>query len=209
VTGEAVQAQFLYIVLSRTNTGVGRLIRLFLRSSHYNHVSAALDGRLYLLYSFSRTRKDSPFSGGFVQEYPSRYFAMGKNVDVKVFRVPLPEAEYRVAFDKLSYCRASGGNALQLVRRHDPGFFRALLRALDAAGRGLARRNRRLRVRSTDGCARSNRWSVFFSAETTYPERRNTIRRKQKCCLNAPKKKMPPEAKQSARTSPPCVKKRG
>lgn len=106
MTGEAVQAQFLYIVLSRTNTGIGRLIRLFLRGSRYNHVSAALDGRLYLLYSFSRTRKDSPFSGGFVQEYPSRYLAMGKNVDVKVFRVPLPEAEYRVALDKLSYCRA-------------------------------------------------------------------------------------------------------
>lgn len=52
MTGEAVQAQFLYIVLSRTNTGAGRLIRLFLRGSRYNHVSAALDGRLYLLYPF-------------------------------------------------------------------------------------------------------------------------------------------------------------
>ena len=66
MTGAPAEARCIYIMLSRTNTGIGRIIRLFLRTSRYNHVSAALDGRLFLLYSFSRARKDSPFSGGFV-----------------------------------------------------------------------------------------------------------------------------------------------
>ena len=106
MTGAPAEARCIYIMLSRTNTGIGRIIRLFLRTSRYNHVSAALDGRLFLLYSFSRARKDSPFSGGFVQEYPSRYLAMGQNVEVKVVRVPLCAQEYSTVLNKLSYCRA-------------------------------------------------------------------------------------------------------
>lgn len=102
----SAEARCIYIVLSRTNTGIGRLVRLFLRGSRYNHVSAALDGRLFPLYSFSRARKDSPFSGRFVQEYPSRYLATGENVDIKVFRVPLAAQEYSDALSKLDYCRA-------------------------------------------------------------------------------------------------------
>lgn len=122
MTGAPAEARCIYIMLSRTNTGIGRIIRLFLRTSRYNHVSAALDGRLFLLYSFSRARKDSPFSGGFVQEYPSRYLAMGQNVEVKVFRVPLCAQEYSTVLNKLSYCVRTGKKCFTIFLT--PFFFR-------------------------------------------------------------------------------------
>ena len=56
----------LYIMLSRTDTGMGRLIRFFTRYD-YNHVSLSLDPRLHSWVSFARYAVDVPLAGGFVR----------------------------------------------------------------------------------------------------------------------------------------------
>lgn len=76
----------VYIVFSRTNTGIGKIIR-FLTRNEYSHVSIGLDERLLPMYSFARRYKNSPFNGGFVAELPSRYLSGGEDIKVKVCRV--------------------------------------------------------------------------------------------------------------------------
>lgn len=94
----------LYILFSRQNTKIGRFIRLFLRNSRYSHVAVALDGKLYTMYSFSRLRHDSPFSGTFTREYPGHYFIGGHDLKVKLCRVALTDGAYIEAMKKLDHC---------------------------------------------------------------------------------------------------------
>ncbi len=99
------QGNCLYILFSRQNTKIGRVIRVFLRNSRYTHVSVAMDSGLYAMYSFSRRRLDSPFSSGFVREYPRHFFLGGKDLDVKLCRVPFTAEEYRRAIGRLEHCK--------------------------------------------------------------------------------------------------------
>lgn len=78
----------LYILLSRTDTGMGRLIRFFTRYD-YNHVSLSLDPAFREWVSFARYRIDTPLAGGFVREPAERFFAAGDRVPVKIFQVAL------------------------------------------------------------------------------------------------------------------------
>lgn len=93
----------LYVLFSRPNTRIGRAIRLILRNSRYTHVSLALDGDLGNIYSFSRARFDSPFSGGLMHEYVDHYLIKG-DIRVKLCRVELGEEEYAKAEQKLEHC---------------------------------------------------------------------------------------------------------
>ena len=75
-----------YIVFSRTNTGIGKVIRRVTRNT-YNHTSLCLDGKFYQLISFARKHVNSPFQGGFVVETPVRYLSDGEDIIVKVCRL--------------------------------------------------------------------------------------------------------------------------
>lgn len=94
----------IYILFSRQNTKIGRFIRLFLRNTRYSHVSVSLDPELRTVYSFARSRFDSPFSGGFVREYPSRFLISDRDINVKICKVELTEKEYIDAKSRLQYC---------------------------------------------------------------------------------------------------------
>lgn len=96
-----MQPNYLYVLFSRQNTKIGRVIRVFLRNSRYTHVALALDEKLYTVYSFSRARHDSPFSGGFVREYPVHYIIGEKDVPIKICRVQLTAEEYAAAKSRL------------------------------------------------------------------------------------------------------------
>lgn len=76
----------LYIVFSRTNTGIGRIIRTFTHNT-YNHTSLCLGGELHQLISFARKHKNDPFHAGVVVETPVRYISFGEDVVVKVCRI--------------------------------------------------------------------------------------------------------------------------
>ena len=97
----------MYVLFSRQNTKIGCFIRVFLRNSRYSHVALSLDEKLYTVYSFSRKRHDSPFSGGFMREYPVHYIINAMDVPIKLCRVDMTEEEY---------CQES--HSLQIVQSH-------------------------------------------------------------------------------------------
>ncbi|HWQ59394.1 MAG TPA: hypothetical protein VN540_10275 [Clostridia bacterium] len=96
----------VYVLFSRQNTKIGRFIRMFFRDSRYSHVTVALDGSLYAMYSFSRKRHDSPFSGGFMREYPSHFLIGGRDLMIKLCRVELDDESYRRVMKRIEHCRS-------------------------------------------------------------------------------------------------------
>lgn len=83
----------VYVVLSRTNTGVGKLIRFF---THYelNHSALALDKDLHELYTFGRINNRPALYGGFITETPGRYCPDTQDARIKVFRLSVTENKY-------------------------------------------------------------------------------------------------------------------
>ena len=55
--------KYLYLMISRTDTNIGRIIRVFSRYP-YNHVSLSIDPNLREWVSFGRFRKDTPLYAG-------------------------------------------------------------------------------------------------------------------------------------------------
>lgn len=81
----------LYLMISRTGTGIGRMIRTVSRYP-YNHVSLSLDPELRQWVSFARYAEDIPLYGGFIAETPERYLASGEDIQIRLFRLELDEA---------------------------------------------------------------------------------------------------------------------
>ena len=98
------RAKPLYLVLSRTETRMGKTIRLVTRYG-YNHVSLSLDPQFRHWVSFARYAQGVPLAGGFVSESPERYLSSGGNVQVRIFRIAVPASRYR----KLEALFASAG----------------------------------------------------------------------------------------------------
>lgn len=88
------QKRYLYLMISKTDTGMGRMIRFF---SHYpyNHVSLSLDPSFRHWVSFARFRQGVPLYGGFVNESSERYLARGFDPQVRIFRLAIPEEKFR------------------------------------------------------------------------------------------------------------------
>ena len=84
-------ARPLYLMISRTNTGIGRIIRTVSRYP-YNHVSLSLDPDLKHWVSFARYVQDIPLYGGFIAETPERYLAGSEDIQVRIFRLEIEES---------------------------------------------------------------------------------------------------------------------
>lgn len=82
--------RYLYIMISRTDTGMARFIRIFSRYP-YNHVSMTLDPSLRSWCSFARYHQDAPFYGGFIQEPVERFLANSGDANVRIFRLEIPQ----------------------------------------------------------------------------------------------------------------------
>ena len=80
----------IYIILSKTNTKMGKIIRTFTRYE-YNHVSISLNKNFKEVYSFSRYYKNTPLVGGFTVESFLRY---DKSTKIKIFEIPLDYKTY-------------------------------------------------------------------------------------------------------------------
>ena len=78
--------QPLFIMISKTDTGMARFIRIFSRY-HYNHVSMTLDPNLRNWCSFARYHLDAPLYGGFVKEPVERFFCNSGDAKVRIFRL--------------------------------------------------------------------------------------------------------------------------
>ena len=82
------QPRYLYVMLSRTDTGMGKIIRLFTRA-HYNHVSLSLDDSLHSFVSFARYAQDVALAGGYVTEPAERLLSAGEHLPVRIFRLEI------------------------------------------------------------------------------------------------------------------------
>lgn len=87
------QEESIYIMLSRTNTLLGNMIRAGLGVS-YNHCSLSLDESLETIYSFGRKELRNVFLAGFVQESKSNgFFRVHDTSDIVVIRMPVNPQE--------------------------------------------------------------------------------------------------------------------
>lgn len=84
----------LYIMLSQTDTYIGKTIRAFTHYE-YNHVSLTLDPTFTHWVSFARYIRGVPLAGGFVVESAQRFLAMRGPVNVKIYCIDLPAVRYR------------------------------------------------------------------------------------------------------------------
>ncbi len=87
------EQRYLYVMISHTGTGVGRLIRGISRY-RFNHVAMTLDPSFRKWYSFARINRNVALYGGFIEESAERYFAFGTDVPVKIFKLPISEKKY-------------------------------------------------------------------------------------------------------------------
>lgn len=85
--------KFLYVMISRTDTGVGRVIRTISRYP-YNHVSLTLDPSFRNWVSFARFKKDAPLYSGFTVEPIERFFEKGHDVKACIFRIPISQQKF-------------------------------------------------------------------------------------------------------------------
>ena len=84
----------LYIMISRTDTGMAQFIRTFSRYP-YNHVSMTLDPSLRNWCSFARYHRDAPFYSGFIKEPVERFLADSGDAIVRIFRLDIPRDRAR------------------------------------------------------------------------------------------------------------------
>lgn len=86
--------KYLYILFSATPYRMGRWIRS-VTGEPYNHVALATEEDLSDLYAFARRFYRTPFYGGFVTEHPDRYRHNGVISDVKLYRLPLTDYQWK------------------------------------------------------------------------------------------------------------------
>ena len=84
----------IYVILSRTNTKVGLILRTF-GGIRYNHASICLDDGFNEIYSYARARHISVLSGQMVKENLDRFTMHSQApVPVEIFRIPVTEDQY-------------------------------------------------------------------------------------------------------------------
>lgn len=86
----------LYVMLTQTGTGMGKLIRL-LTHYEFNHVSVSLDPTFRNWVSFARYVRGVPLAGGFVKETPQRLLSAEGPLPVRILRVDLSDELYQEA----------------------------------------------------------------------------------------------------------------
>lgn len=92
------ESRALYLMISHTGTGVGRIIRGISRYK-YNHVALTLDPTFKRWFSFARFNRNVALYGGYTEESAERYFAFGTDVPVKIFKLEISEEKHEQIAD--------------------------------------------------------------------------------------------------------------
>ena len=83
------QNNYIYVVLVKALTGLGKFTRLISKYD-YTHIAISLDEKFDKFYTFSRRKHYSPFDCGFMIETLDCYaFGKHKDVKLKIFKVPV------------------------------------------------------------------------------------------------------------------------
>lgn len=85
---------YIYIVLSRTETGFARTLRS-LGHLNYSHSAISLDKDLRELYSFARSEQYGLLTARLVHETTDRYLVNAKNdIPIRVYRIPVTQQQH-------------------------------------------------------------------------------------------------------------------
>lgn len=84
----------IYVVLTRTNTIISRLIHYFTKDE-YTHASISLDKELKYMYSFGRKWTYNPFIGGFKHEHIDKgAYKFSKELPGVIIELNISEEQY-------------------------------------------------------------------------------------------------------------------
>lgn len=90
----------VYVIVSRTDTSMGRLIRKATRYD-FNHVSISFNESLEPMYSFARVHINEAFAGGFIEESLNRYCMGNKNSLLKVYKINVSSEKYSRVYNEV------------------------------------------------------------------------------------------------------------
>jgi len=108
--------RYLYLMVSRTDTQIGRIIRVFSRYP-YNHVSLSIDPTLREWVSFGRFRRDTPLYAGFIRETVERYLSNDGDTPIRLFRLEISPHKY-LRLQQL-FARAGYGDTKLIYNLYD------------------------------------------------------------------------------------------
>lgn len=92
-----MEKHYLYIVLTRTNSTVSKLIGLFTKDE-YTHAAISLDKELNNMYSFARKYTFNPFIGRFKHENLNEgLYKFSKNLPGAIIEIEVSKEQYEKA----------------------------------------------------------------------------------------------------------------
>jgi hypothetical protein len=104
-----VEKAYLYIVLTRTNTVISHLIRLFTQDE-YTHAALSLDSYLQEMYSFGRKHTHNPFLGRFKQERLEHgVYGLAKHLPGVILELEVSPENYAQAAELIDQFRLNHG----------------------------------------------------------------------------------------------------
>jgi hypothetical protein len=86
----------LYVVLTRSETALSRIIRI-VRGDDYTHAALSLDPHLEYMFSFGRRWTNNPFFGCFKRESVFDALYQPYELPGVVIEIPVSDAQHRVA----------------------------------------------------------------------------------------------------------------
>lgn len=96
-----MEKAYLYIVLTRTNTVISRLIHLFTKDD-YTHAALSFDKDLKEMYSFGRRTVYNPFIGRFKQEQLTEgIYKISRNLPGVILEIEVSQERYLEARELL------------------------------------------------------------------------------------------------------------
>jgi hypothetical protein len=94
---------YLYVVLTRTNTMISKLISL-IKDDEFTHASISLDKELNNMYSFSRKHTYNPFVGVFRQEKIDKgIYKLQKSLHGAIIEIEVSKQQYEDATSLLNH----------------------------------------------------------------------------------------------------------
>lgn len=97
-----MEKHYLYIVLTRTNTAISRVIQ-FIKNDEYTHAAISLDKELNNMYGFGRKYAHNPFWGIFRKEEINKgVYKYHKNLPGAIIEVEVTKDQYEDAKNLLN-----------------------------------------------------------------------------------------------------------
>lgn len=102
-----MEKHYLYIVLTRSNTTISKLIKM-IKKDEFTHASISFDKELEQMYSFGRKKSYNPFIAGFKQEKLDKgLYKRCKTLPGLIIEVEVTKEQYQKAKELLDEFRSN------------------------------------------------------------------------------------------------------